>query len=285
MNARADNTDNKLAIISGRGDLPRLLAEECHKSGRDYTVVEFEHIPLDWANSHPVIPAVFEKPGQLFSNLNDADIIEVVMAGAMERAPFDPNRLDDKGRELAGILVKTLKTGDDGTLSSIVKFFEANSFTITAAHKVLRTLIPKSGLLTKLAPTEDDKYDANRAAEIVNALGKADVGQGAVVGQGICLGLESIQGTDQMLSFVQNTRQGFAHDPKGGRGVLLKAPKPDQDLRVDLPTIGPNTVQNAFNAGLSGIVIETGGVMVLNQLETVSLADTLGIFLWARPKE
>lgn len=285
MRARADITNNKLAIISGRGDLPRLLAEGCRASGREYIVVEFEHIPLDWVAEHPVISAVFEQPGALFTQLQNADGAKIVMAGAMERAPINIERLDVKGRELAAILATTSKAGDDKTLSSIIKFFEANSFTVIAAHEVLPNLIPNLGVLTNTEPSKNDKFDAMRAEEIVDELGRLDVGQAAVVGHGICLGMESIQGTDLMLDFVKNTRKSFADVPDGGQGVLLKAPKPGQDLRVDLPVIGPTTVQNAFDAGLSGIAIEAGGVMILNQVEAVSLANDLGIFLWVRPKE
>lgn len=88
-----------------------------------------------------------------------------------------------------------------------------------------------------------------------------------------------------MLTFVKNNREGYVPNPNGGQGVLLKAAKPAQDLRVDLPTIGPDTIRNAHKAGLSGVVIEAGGVMVLRRTETVFLANDLGLFLWVRPKE
>ncbi len=285
MNAARDHTNIGLAIIAGRGDLPRLLAEECRASGRKYSVVEFENIPLGWASTHPVIPAIFERTGQLIDQMQRANCLEIVMVGAMFRESIDVGKLDDKGRELATILTETMKAGDDATLSSIIRFFEANDFTVLAAHDVLPSLIPQAGVLTNVKPSDDDVLDAARAAEIVNGLGRMDVGQGAVVGQGICLGLESIQGTDTMLTFVKNNRDGYVHNPNGGQGVLLKAPKPEQDLRVDLPTIGPDTIRAAHKAGLSGVVIEAGGVMVLHRAETVSMANDLGIFLWVRPKE
>lgn len=285
MSETADHTNTGLAIIAGRGDLPRLLAEKCQTLGRKYFVVEFENVPLDWTSTHPVIPAVFEATGQLIERMKQAGCQAIVIAGAMARERIDPSKLDDKGRELATILAKTIKAGDDETLSSIIRFFEANDFTVIAAHEVLPSLIPQSGVLTEVNPSDDDIFDAARAAEIVDGLGRMDVGQGAVVGQGICLGLESIQGTDTMLAFVENNREGYSPNPNGGRGVLLKAPKPAQDLRVDLPTIGPETIRNSHNAGLSGIVVEAGGVMVLRAAEAVSLANKLGLFLWVRPKE
>ena len=285
MGAAADHTNTGLAIIAGRGDLPRLLAEECQTSGRNYAVVEFENIPLNWASGHPVIPAIFEKTGHLIERLQQANCQEIVIVGAMNRESIDVSKLDDKGRELATILTETMKAGDDETLSSIIRFFEVNGFRVSAAHEVLPSLLPQAGVLTNSKPSNDDMFDASRAAEIVYGLGHMDVGQGAVVGQGICLGLESIQGTDTMLAFVENNREGYAPNPNGGRGVLLKAPKPAQDLRVDLPAIGPDTIRNAHYAGLSGVVIEYGGVMVLRRSETVSLANDLGLFLWVRPKE
>jgi DUF1009 family protein len=285
MGASADKNKPRLAIISGRGDLPRLLAEECHATGRAYVVVEFKNIPLGWASTHPVIPAIFEQTGHLFEQLQKANCHDVVMAGSMDRESFDVDKLDEKGIELATILSKTMKAGDDETLSSIIRFFEVNGFNVHAAHEVLLSLIPAAGVLTNVKPSEDDIFDATRAAEIVNGLGRIDVGQGAVVGQGICLGLESIQGTDTMLNFVKNNRNGFSPNPNGGRGVLLKAPKPDQDLRVDLPTIGPDTIRNAHKAGLAGVVIEAGGVMILRHAETVTLANELEVFLWVRPKK
>jgi DUF1009 family protein len=285
MGTAAVQTNSGLAIISGRGDLPRLLAEECQTSDRAFVVVEFENTPLGWASVHPVIPAVFEQTGRLFEQLQKANCRDVVMAGAMDRENIDVSKLDDKGVELANILAETMKAGDDKTLSSIIKFFELNGFRVRAAHEILPNLVPQAGVLTNVKPNDDDIFDAARAAEIVNGLGRMDVGQGAVVGQGICLGLESIQGTDTMLAFVKNNREGYAPNPNGGRGVLLKAPKPDQDLRVDLPTIGPDTIRNAHKSGLSGVAIEAGGVMILRREETVSLANELGLFLWVRPKE
>ena len=103
--------------------------------------------------------------------------------------------------------------------------------------------------------------------------------------QGICLGLETIQGTDALLGFVADTGEGFRVDDKGRRGVFYKAPKPGQDWRADLPTIGPDTIRAVHAAGLSGIVVAAGGVMVLRKEEAINLADDLGLFIWAEGGE
>ena len=130
--------------------------------------------------------------------------------------------------------------------------------------------------MSKVRPGRGDRRDIERASAIARALGQADVGQGVVVAGGICLGLETIQGTDAMLDFVARTEAGLRRKA----GVLFKAPKPGQDWRTDLPVIGPETLLAAHRAGLNGIAVEAGGVMIL-QIETVRAeADRLGLFVW-----
>ncbi|MEM9269413.1 MAG: LpxI family protein [Pseudomonadota bacterium] len=163
--------------------------------------------------------------------------------------------------------------------------FEAEGLRIRAPHELLEKLLMAEGSPTKAAPSKNDQADAQRAAQIVQALGEVDVGQGAVVAQGLCLGTESIQGTDAMLAFVANSDPSVRPDPDGAKGVLLKAPKPGQDWRVDLPAIGPDTLTRAKNAGLAGVVVQADGVLVLGLEETVARADELGLFLWGRPAD
>lgn len=276
------NASGGLAIIAGSGTLPRLLAEHAARTGRSYQVVVFEGTHLDWVSDHPVIPAVFEKPGRLFAALIRAGCTDVTFAGGMTRPKLSPMRFDLKAIRLAPQLFRALKSGDDTALRIVAGIFEAEGMRIVAAHSILSSLIAGSGVLTRASPSEADVKDAARAAEIVAAIGQVDVGQGAVVAQGICLGVESIQGTDAMLAFAGQTAAPYRPDPQGARGVLLKAPKPGQDWRSDLPAIGPETVTAAHQAGLAGIVVQAGGVLILGEAETIARADSLGIFIWGR---
>ncbi|MFO1140863.1 MAG: UDP-2,3-diacylglucosamine diphosphatase LpxI [Amaricoccus sp.] len=269
-----------LAIVAGRGELPRLLAEDCAARGRPYRVVEFDGVPLDWTAGQPLIRARFEKPGRLFASLRAAGITEVVFAGGMSRPPLRLLAFDLKMLRLAPRLLPGLRSGDDTTLRMIAAIFEGEGFTVRAAHEILTDLPAPEGVLGRTRPSELDRADADRAAAIVAALGGVDVGQAAVVADGICLGLESIQGTDALLDFVARTPPALR--PTRARGVLYKAPKPDQDRRLDLPAIGPATVERAAAAGLAGIAVEAGGVMVLGYAATVAAGDAAGLFLWAR---
>ncbi|MCF6304491.1 MAG: UDP-2,3-diacylglucosamine diphosphatase LpxI [Rhodobacteraceae bacterium] len=273
----------KIAIIAGNGVLPRLLTEECIRLDLPYVIVLFEGISPDWAKNHPVQPAIFEKPGRLFKALRKAGVSQITMAGGMGRPQLNPLRFDSTGLRLAPVVMNALKKGDGDTLSVVAALFEAEGFNVVGAHHLLESLLAPSGVLTKASPSDEDQSDISRAIEIVTALGHADVGQGAVVAQGICLGLESIQGTDAMLQFVAANPHRLP-DKNGAKGILLKAPKPGQDWRTDLPAIGPDTFALAAKAGLAGVVVQAGGALILGLDETIAAADDLGLFLLGRPE-
>ena len=269
-----------LAIVAGRGDLPRLLAEDCAARGTPYRVVVLGDLELPWTAGHPLIRAPFEKPGRLFAALRAAGLSDVTFAGGIVRPRLRLLGFDLTLLRLAPRVLRSLAAGDDRTLRMVAGLFEAEGFRVRAPHEILTDLVSPAGILSRAAPTEPDRRDAARAAAIVAAMGSVDVGQAAVVAGGICLGLESIQGTDVMLDFVARTAAPVR--PAGARGLLYKGPKPGQDRRMDLPAIGPGTVEGAARAGLAGVAVEAGGVMILNLAATVAAADAAGLFLWAR---
>lgn len=271
-----------LAIVAGSGILPRLIAEDRAARGAPYVIVAMEGVDLDWIGGHPVVEAAFEKPGRLFSDLRARGCGAVTMAGGMKRPELNPMRFDLKMMRLAPKIMTGLKAGDDSTLRMVAGILEAEGLTLRAPHEILKDLLAPSGVLTQARPDLGATQDADRAEAIVAALGAVDVGQGAVVAQGVCLAVETIQGTDSMLASVAATPVGLRPDPSKGAGVLFKGPKPGQDWRVDLPSIGPGTVAAAAGAGLAGIAFRAGGVLLLGRDETVAAADAAGLFLWGR---
>ncbi|MBL4749815.1 MAG: UDP-2,3-diacylglucosamine diphosphatase LpxI [Amylibacter sp.] len=268
-----------LAILAGKGRLPEMLATSAANAGRKVVLVCFNGFRPDWMTDEQLIEARFEKPGKMFKALQAADCRDVVFAGYIIRPRVNPLKFDLKLISVAAKLLPTLKKGDTATLNAVREIFEAEGLKILGAHEILHDLLMPSGTLTKAGPSQDDFADMKRAYSIATQMGIADVGQGAVVAQGLCLGIESIQGTDAMLNFVATTSADYRPDEKAGQGVLLKAPKLGQDWRIDLPAIGPDTLENTAKAGLSGIAVQAGGVLVLGLKETVDAANRLGLFI------
>ncbi|MCF6273007.1 MAG: UDP-2,3-diacylglucosamine diphosphatase LpxI [Rhodobacteraceae bacterium] len=268
-----------LGIIAGGGVLPRLVAEDCAVRGQPYVVVHFKGVELDWLTDHPTIKASFEKPGKMFAALKKSGVSTVTMGGGMGRPRLNPLKFDATGLRLASVVMNAMKNGDNSTLKIIAALFEAEGFTVIGVHEALPALLATAGIPTQAQPSAEDKKDASRAQEIVEALGAVDVGQGAVVAQGLCLGLETLQGTDAMLRFITANPPRLP-DRKGSRGLLLKRPKPGQDMRLDMPAIGPDTFDAIAAAGLSGVVVQAGKTLILDQEKTLSRANELGLFLW-----
>lgn len=257
------------AIIAGAGVLPGLLLQ----AGPAHVVrlAGVDSAPLD----APDIPAEFERLGQLFEDLHDAGVTEVAFAGALSRPAFDPSRMDAKTMALMPRLAAAMGQGDDTLLREIAAIFEAEGFTVVGALDLCPDLAAKPGPISG-TPTEAQEADAARARAVLSALGPLDVGQAAVAARGQVIGIETLQGTDAMLRFV-------AASLPGSGGVLVKRPKPGQDLRMDTPVIGPATVMKAAEAGLSGVEIAAGSVLILDREATRDACEAAGLTLWAAP--
>lgn len=262
-----------LAILSGAGTLPVILAKAHPKAVR----VVFRGV--DQAMQPPLAEHRFEKLGKLFEDLKACGVTRVVLAGAMSRPALDPSELDPFMMQLAPRLMAAMQGGDDAILRLIISVFEEQGFNVVGAHEVLPGLTVNEGAMGAREPDKTHLADASRAMDILLALSPLDVGQGAVVASGLCLGIETLQGTDALLRFVAQTP---VHLRRGTGGVLVKAPKRGQDLRVDMPTIGPDTVRNAAEAGLDGIVVSAGKVLVLDRSATLQALQETGLFVVGR---
>lgn len=270
-----------VAIIAGRGALPRQIAERRAAAGQPYYLVIFPDCAEDWMSAHPHGHHEFERLGRAFRDLREHDITHIVFAGAMNRPRLRPWRLDLKTLFVAFRALPLLRKGDDEMLRGYAGMLEAEGFRMIGAREILgEEMTVPAGPLGKHAPDATDQADAARAAAIIAALGPHDVGQGAIIANGLCLAVEAIEGTDLMLARVAALpaeRRATAPPPSG---VLFKGPKPDQDRRIDLPTIGPNTVSGAKTAGLSGIIAVAGETVLLNASDTKAAADATGLFVY-----
>lgn len=263
----------KLAILAGGGTLPARIAAAALGQGRGVFLVAFEgHTDPETVAGLPHVWSRFGAAGTIIRRLHDEGVGEVVFAGPVRRPSFTELFPDWRtARFLARVGARAL--GDDGLLRAVVRELEEDGFRVVGLHEVLRDLLTSPGPVGSLMPDADAQRDIARAVEVARVLGGLDVGQGAVVQQGIVLAVEAIEGTDAMLARCA----GLARPGPGG--VLVKVSKPRQDRRIDLPTMGVTTVENAAGAGLRGIAVEAGGSLLVDRAAVAAAADRLGLFV------
>ncbi len=212
--------------------------------------------------------------GGAIDALRDAGCGEVVFAGAVKRPSILKLGLDGRGLKLFAKFGRAA-LGDDRLLTVLVKELEGEGISVVGADDILASLLPEVGALGHHQPDEQAKTDIALGIEAARALGAMDVGQAVIVQQGVVLGVEGVEGTDGLIA------RCAALSREGPGGVLVKIKKPGQERRVDLPTIGVDTVRGAARTGLRGIVIEAGATLVLHRDEVVDAADQAGLFLTA----
>ncbi len=269
-----------LGVIAGSGALPQEIAEARRAAGDPYFILALEGSCGDWVAEHPHKLAPAGEVGAIFAALRGAGVERVAFAGGYLRPRLRALRFDWTGLRAAWRLVRLMRRGDDALLRGVAQIFAENGFTLTGAAELLPEAVARPGLLAGPAPSPEDLEDARRAAMIVAALGPLDVGQGAVVAKGLCLAVEAIEGTDillERLAALPPARRAAAPAPSG---VLFKGRKPGQESRLDMPAVGPLTLEKAAAAGLKGIVVEAGGALILEAGAALELADRLGVFLY-----
>ena len=259
-----------LALIVGEGRLPAVVIENLPE--HPYIAALEGHLP-DVLTPDRVFR--IEHLGTLLEEFKALGVAEVCFAGAIQRPSVDPSRIDTTTKPLVPRIMGALERGDDGALREVLAIFTDAGFTIRSADELAPALLPTEAVITTRQPESRHEADATRAAEILRRLGPLDIGQSCVVHQGQILAIEGLFGTGWMLESLENR-------PDGAGGIFYKAPKPDQDRRIDLPVVGVDTVVAAGKAGLDGLVIEESGVMVLDLAAVERTADELGLFFWIR---
>ncbi|MDN5926285.1 MAG: UDP-2,3-diacylglucosamine diphosphatase LpxI [Hyphomicrobiales bacterium] len=271
----------RIAVIAGSGRLPEEVASKLAEQGRAPFIVALEGEGADGrfsAYDHILMP--LEEGPRLLSILRQHAIGRIVLAGGVSRRP-NPWKLR-KNLHLLAMLARfliPLARGDDNLLRAVARYFEDNGIKVTGAHEIVPDLLAREGPMTKTKPLAADMKDIDAGYEAARAIGALDVGQAAIAVGGRAVALEDIGGTDALLGRTRELRE---HGRLAGRkrGVLVKCAKPGQELRADLPTIGPATIEGAHAAGLAGVAVEAERSFVLDRAQTVRRADELGMFVF-----
>ncbi|WP_438987669.1 LpxI family protein [Marivivens donghaensis] len=299
-----------IALIAGTGALPAALVTELQVQGETPLICIFGDFEPDVSTDLPRLRFRLETLGSFISELQRRGVTEVCLAGAVRRPDVDPSLIDAETAPLVPRLMAALGQGDDGALRVILSIFEEAGIAIRAAHEIAPTLLPPSGVLTVVRPSDQNSTDAAVGQAFVADMGRRDSGQACVVRAGEVISEEGPDGTDAMIGrlclpientdpmdlgigFIDVAVRAFRGVQRlltddvptpllGESAILFKAPKPNQDRRADLPVIGPKTALGVAEAGMDGIVIEAGGVMVMDLPQVIATLDAHGMFLWVR---
>lgn len=264
---------SRLGIIAGSGGLPQKLVAACKRDHKPYFVLAFKGQTEELLVRDA--PHVWTRLGattEAIRLLKENDVSTVVMAGAIRRPSLFEMKPDWRTIQVFARLGRKA-FGDDALLRAIADELEKDGFVVVGAHEIEPALITPEGVLGKHRPSEDQQRDIAFGIQLTRTLGQMDVGQAAVVQQGVALGVEGVEGTDALVDRCKKLKR------KGPGGVLVKSCKPQQDRRLDLPSVGIRTVRKAYQAGLTGIAIEAGASFLLDREEVIDAADRLGMFI------
>ncbi len=270
-----------LGILAGSGELPLHIAEKAEESGRGVYIVGLKDAASKDIEKHPHNWISWGELDKLFNSLNNAGVQDLVIIGGVKRPKLKTIQFDFGLIRNLPFLFSLTSGGDDEILSSVIGFFEEKGFTIKGAHELVPELTAEPGCLTKRSPGKTDLADIHKGMKTVLELGTMDIGQGAVVARGYVLCVEAAEGTDEMLRRAKGLRQWGAKWLGRRFGVMVKLPKPHQEIRIDMPTIGPRTIELVAEAGLAGICIAANQVLISQKKQTIDLANKLGVFIMA----
>jgi UDP-2,3-diacylglucosamine hydrolase len=278
--AAAEDLSSPLAIVCGSGRLPFAVADAVLRRGRAVLLLAVK----GWADPSSVAryPHYWVAVGQAGTGwrlARKAGCRDVVCIGGLVRPTMRTVRLDWTTIKLLPRLYRLFRGGDDHLLSGLGRLFEENGFRMLGAHEVAPEILVPEGSLGRCRPSERDRRDIARGLALIEAIGSFDVGQAAVVAENRVLAIEAAEGTDLMLARIGELRHAGRLSSASGVGVLVKAPKPAQDRRFDLPSIGPATIEAVKQAGLAGIGVRAHEVIVAEPEALVEAADGAGLFV------
>ena len=269
-----------LGIIAGGGELPRAIAQSVKAQGRSLHVLAVKgSADESWLKDYPHTLMGIGEWGLALKTLREVGAQEMIFAGRVDRPNWSDIKVDAKGLMILPSVIAAARKGDDALLRFISDFYAKEGFKVLSAPEAAPELVMGEGALGKRKPDADQLEDAVRAFAIIRATGALDVGQAAIVCDGLPLCVEAAEGTDAMIARVATLRANLRGSADKKRGVLVKAIKPMQDGKTDLPVIGVESVRKAHAVHLAGIALQAGSSLVVDKAAVAAEADRLGLFV------
>lgn len=265
------DSSKKLGIFAGRGQLPQILIDDCVKKNRQFVLflLEGEKYENDYSEFNPTVIAYGEME-RFLKILSENSVKELVFIGGVTKPNFSQLKVDKTGAILLAKILANKILGDDAVLSAVLKFFETRGFKVLRIEQLLDCVVSTKGVLTQIKPNSEDLEEIALGKKAINHFSHFDVGQGIVVAQRQIIAIEALEGTDAMIKRCQDLRQN---------SILVKMKKKRQNAKVDLPTIGVETIKNCAKSNIKGIAIQASSTLIIDKEKVIETANELGIFI------
>ena len=271
-----------LVVLAAGGRVPIEVAAESRTAGRDVMIVGLEGEADEGIKAFPHAFVKWGQIGRIEQLVRGHGARDIVLIGTVSHRPdFNSISIDLGTLRYLPKLIKAMVGGDDTVLANFARYIEERGFRLVGVQDVAPSMVANAGPVVGRAPEGTMRDDASLAFAAARAIGSIDAGQAAVAVNGRVVALEAAEGTDSMLERVGTLKSNGRVKWSGRAGVLAKRSKPQQDLRLDMPVIGPKTVEAVARAGLAGIVVEAGRVMIADRSETAAAAERTGMFVFA----
>jgi DUF1009 family protein len=262
-----------IGIIAGSGMMPVEIIRHCNRNNIPIFVVGLESFATEKQLSEaPHTFAKIGEAGKILKAFKENNVQNIVLAGGIKRPSFKELIPDWEGMKIVAKLAMK-KMSDDNLFRAVIYEVENRGFKIVGIEEVVPEMLFQEGIYGKVKPGKDDMNDIERGWTVAKAIGSVDVGQAVVVQEGLVLAMEAIEGTDQMLARAASLRK------EGKKPIMVKVLKPGQDMRVDLPAIGLQTIDLFIKHGIGGIAVEAGGILLIEKDAVIKKADENGIFI------
>jgi len=274
----ADNKNlSPIAIFAGRGQVPKILIDDCLKKNRRFIVflLHGEQYDIDYSQFNPTLVSYGEVE-KFLKIIHDNNIQQLVFIGAVNKPNFSSLKVDKTGAKLLAQIIANKILGDDAVLSTVIKFFEKRGLKILRIDEILDCIISKPMTLTQHQPSIKNLEDIDIGIKAIRHFSKFDVGQSLIVCQKQIIAVEALEGTDAMIERCRNFQVDFTKN-----AVLIKLKKTYQTAKADLPTIGVKTIENCHQAHIAGIAIEVNNTLILDKEAVIAKANELGLFIIA----
>jgi UDP-2,3-diacylglucosamine hydrolase len=282
----ADGERGPIAIICGGGSFPGAVAEAIVRGGRKPVMFGLR----GWADAKIVERYTHHwiaigQAGRFFRLARQEQCKDLLLIGSLLRPALSQVRLDWQTIRLLPRLARAFSGGDDRLLTGIAQMAEDGGLRVIGLRDVAPDVFVPAGTLGHRQPSARDQSDIARGMQLIATLGPFDVGQAAVVADNNVLAVEAAEGTDNMLTRIAELRRQGRVTTAPGIGVLVKAPKPGQDRRFDLPSIGPRTIEGVARAGLAGIAVAAGQTIIAEPVDVIAAADRADVFVVGMPED